>query len=234
MTCNIVSLRLYIAKMERFVSLDSNVCPKSLPSGSAEKNPPAMQRYERCGLNPWPWRRQWQPIPVFLPGEFRGPSVGSQRVGHEWAHMLCFSVLHLWLLSFQWIDSIACTDFLPCKMAFLLKNLRASWFPKCRTWGPDDTHTHSTQRGTLSHQAWVRGRSCSVPFSFLPAEAAEVTKAGVPATQFRGLENTTLISPPSCSVVSPLPWPSDDTFFWVLFYQAIWNWWSSNSFILNK
>ena len=29
--------------MERFVSLDSNVHPKSLPSGSAEKNPPAMQ-----------------------------------------------------------------------------------------------------------------------------------------------------------------------------------------------
>ena len=29
-------------------------------------------RHRRCGFNPWvgkiPWRRKWQPIPVFLPG----------------------------------------------------------------------------------------------------------------------------------------------------------------------
>ena len=28
----------------------------------------------RCGFNPWvgkiPWRRKWQPTPIFLPGEF--------------------------------------------------------------------------------------------------------------------------------------------------------------------
>ena len=30
----------------------------------------------RCGFNPWvrkiPWRRKWQPAPVFFPGEFHG------------------------------------------------------------------------------------------------------------------------------------------------------------------
>ena len=30
----------------------------------------------RCGFDPWfrkiPWRRKWQPTPVFLPGEFQG------------------------------------------------------------------------------------------------------------------------------------------------------------------
>ena len=37
-----------------------------------------------------PWRREWQPTPVFLPGEFheqRSPmlqSIGSQRVRHNW------------------------------------------------------------------------------------------------------------------------------------------------------
>ena len=35
------------------------------------KNLPAMQ--EIYGFNPWvrksPWRRKWQPTPVFLPGE---------------------------------------------------------------------------------------------------------------------------------------------------------------------
>ena len=34
------------------------------------------------------WRRKWQPIPVFLPGESQGwgslPSMGSHRVGHDW------------------------------------------------------------------------------------------------------------------------------------------------------
>ena len=52
------------------------------------KNLPAMP-----GLDPWvgrmPWRRAWQPIPVFLPGEFqwtevpgRLQSIESQRVRH--------------------------------------------------------------------------------------------------------------------------------------------------------
>ena len=30
-----------------------------------------------------PWRRVWQPTPVFLPGGLQ--SVGSPRVGHDWA-----------------------------------------------------------------------------------------------------------------------------------------------------
>ena len=33
-------------------------------------------RHQRCGFNPWagkiPWRRKWQPTPVFLPGESLG------------------------------------------------------------------------------------------------------------------------------------------------------------------
>jgi len=37
------------------------------------KNPPVMQE---TGFDLWvgkiPWRRGWQPTPVFLPGEFHG------------------------------------------------------------------------------------------------------------------------------------------------------------------
>ena len=33
-------------------------------------------QYRRSGLNLWvgksPWKREWQPTPVFLPGEFHG------------------------------------------------------------------------------------------------------------------------------------------------------------------
>ena len=34
------------------------------------------KRHKRCGFDPWvrkiPWRRAWQPTPVFLPGESCG------------------------------------------------------------------------------------------------------------------------------------------------------------------
>ena len=34
------------------------------------------KRRQRCRFHPWegkiPWRRAWQPTPVFLPGEFHG------------------------------------------------------------------------------------------------------------------------------------------------------------------
>jgi len=37
------------------------------------KNLPASRIFERCGFDPWvgkiPWRREWQPTPVFLSGE---------------------------------------------------------------------------------------------------------------------------------------------------------------------
>ena len=35
----------------------------------------------RCGFDPWvekiPWRREWLPTPVFLPGEFHGQEPGE-------------------------------------------------------------------------------------------------------------------------------------------------------------
>ena len=43
----------------------------------------------RCEFDPWirkiPWRRKWQPTPVFLPGEFHGQRnlVGCSQWGHN-------------------------------------------------------------------------------------------------------------------------------------------------------
>ena len=56
-----------------------------------------MQETQEAGLNSWlrkiPWRRTWQPTPVFLPGESPWTeepggveSMGWQRVGHDWSH----------------------------------------------------------------------------------------------------------------------------------------------------
>jgi len=47
------------------------------PGGASGKEPTANAGdVKRCGFGPWvrkiPWRRPWQPIPVFLPGESHG------------------------------------------------------------------------------------------------------------------------------------------------------------------
>ena len=57
------------------------------------KNPPAM-RETRVGKIPW--RRERLPTPVFWPGEFHGPSMGLQRVGHDWG-TFTFTLLHFFL-----------------------------------------------------------------------------------------------------------------------------------------
>ena len=57
------------------------------------KNLPAMQETWVWSLSRKdPLKREWQPTPVFLPGEFHGQrglggiqSMGSQRVRHDWA-----------------------------------------------------------------------------------------------------------------------------------------------------
>ena len=56
----------------------------------------SVYQCRRCGLDPWvrkvPWRRKWQPTPVFLPGKSHGQrslagyrSWGCKRVGHDLA-----------------------------------------------------------------------------------------------------------------------------------------------------
>ena len=47
------------------------------PGGAGGKEPVCQcRRWKRGGFNPWvrmiPWRRTWQPTPVFLPGESHG------------------------------------------------------------------------------------------------------------------------------------------------------------------
>ena len=49
----------------------------------------------RLGFRPWvgkvPWRRKWQPTPVFLPGKFHrqrslaGYSLWGRKIGYDWA-----------------------------------------------------------------------------------------------------------------------------------------------------
>ena len=63
---------------------------KSFPGGSRSKESTCQcRRQHKCGFNLWvgkiPWRKKWQPTPVFLPGEFHGQRslVGYSPWGHK-------------------------------------------------------------------------------------------------------------------------------------------------------
>ena len=63
---------------------------RGFPSGSVVKNLLSMQETcRRCRFNRWvekiPWRRKWQPIPVFLPGKSHEQRslVGCSPWGHK-------------------------------------------------------------------------------------------------------------------------------------------------------
>ena len=60
------------------------------PGGASGKKPASQcRRYKRCRFEPWvgdiPWRRKWQPTPVFLPGESYAQSslAGYSPWGHK-------------------------------------------------------------------------------------------------------------------------------------------------------
>ena len=68
--------------------------------GAASGKETACQykRQKRSGSHPWagkmPWRRNWPPTPVFLPGESPGKeelgglqSIGSRKVGQDWSEL---------------------------------------------------------------------------------------------------------------------------------------------------
>ena len=62
-----------------------------LPRWLSGKEPTSQcRRHKRHRFDPWvrkiPWRRKWQPTPVFLPGKSHGQRrlAGSSPWGHEW------------------------------------------------------------------------------------------------------------------------------------------------------
>ena len=80
-----IFMMLFVRLRLRSPSSLSHICNFLLAMGNIADNPwwlsgkESTCPYRRHGFDPWvmkiPWRRQWQPTPVFLPGEFhdRGP-----------------------------------------------------------------------------------------------------------------------------------------------------------------
>ena len=69
---------------------------RGFPGGARGKEPACQcRRCRRCRFDPWvwkiPWRRSWQPTPVFLSGEspWTEEPGGLQRVRHNWSNLTC-------------------------------------------------------------------------------------------------------------------------------------------------
>ena len=95
------------------------------PGGASDKEPACQcRRHKRCVFYPWvgkiPWRKAWQPTPVFLPGESHGQRslVGYSSHGHRVRHdcsdlytralgLVCvhvFTAPNLLMYSWTWRD----------------------------------------------------------------------------------------------------------------------------------
>ena len=75
------------------------------PGGAVVKNLPANAGNRRCRFDPWvekiPWKRKWQPTPVFVPGKFhekeslagKPQSMKSQRMWCNGAHVYIMYII---------------------------------------------------------------------------------------------------------------------------------------------
>ena len=89
-----ISVPIFMDKLVLLIlkhQINGIICYLCFPDGASDKEPACQCiRCKRYGFNPWvgkiPWRRKWQPTPVFLPGkEVSGKlhSMGSQRVRYN-------------------------------------------------------------------------------------------------------------------------------------------------------
>ena len=89
---NILNMLIFLIFLAILKWYNKAVFPSSSVVKSGYKSDCQCRRHE---FSPWagtiPWRRKWQPVPVFLPGKFYGQRSlvgysprGSQRVGYNW------------------------------------------------------------------------------------------------------------------------------------------------------
>ena len=75
-------------------------CMRGFPGGTSGKEPTCQCRKHETWVRSWvrksPWRRKWQPTPVFLPGEshglrsLAGYSSWGHRDGYDWSDLPCW------------------------------------------------------------------------------------------------------------------------------------------------
>ena len=107
------------------LEMDLNFFESCYIGGASGEEPTCQCRSrKRRRFDPWvgkiPWRREWQPTPVFLSGESlwteepgRLQSTGSQRVGHDWNNLAHAHISYV----------LACYDYFYCWNVFNFRKI---------------------------------------------------------------------------------------------------------------
>ena len=122
--------------------------------GTSGKEPACQcRRQKRSGFDPWiwkiPWRRAWQPTPVFLqripwteePGGLQ--FIGSQRVKHDWRDLACTYISN----SFPWYQSSRKASLKDTAWTSLVVQLLTVHLPMKGAWVPPLIREDSTCTG---------------------------------------------------------------------------------------
>ena len=125
------SLNLSISSLRIGVIIPNIIL--GFPCGASGKESACQcRRCKRSGFDPWvkkiPWRRPWQPTPVFLPGESHGqkslsvysPSSHKERVGHNWSDLACIIIPKYWIFGLiKWVNTCK-----KLKQSLIIVNIR--------------------------------------------------------------------------------------------------------------
>ena len=89
---------------------------RTLPCDTSGKKPTCQcRRHRRCGFDSWigkiPWRRAWQPTPVFLPGELQGQTsleatvqrVAKSQTQLKWLKTAQHTHIYIRLFQNSWV-----------------------------------------------------------------------------------------------------------------------------------
>ena len=121
-----------------------------------------------------PWIRAWQPTPVFLPGESpwteeprRLQSMGSQRVGHNWA---TFTHTHTHIMYLSILESKSLQVFLEVEMInqkqIFLNSQMILTIVEWITWNTHLQHLETHLFFILSSSSFLYGVFFSLSFKF--------------------------------------------------------------------
>ena len=141
------------------------------PAGASGKQFTCQfRRRERHESNPWvrksPWRRAWQPTPLFLSGESHGKrslvdyGIGSQRVGCSWRDLARKQGGTLWL---------QCVDFF--EVAFVVGQCRLSG-ARASVWQHMGSVVVAAGLWSTGSIVGVRWLSCSTTCGIFPDQGS--------------------------------------------------------------
>ena len=92
MSTHWTAVKMKLIEFVKLFTLTKHSYKHTVPGGSDGR---VCLQWRRCEFHPWvgkiPWRRAWQPTPVFLPGEShaqRSPGSTVHRVTKSWAKQL--------------------------------------------------------------------------------------------------------------------------------------------------